>query len=121
MADAAKRLTGAMLGGFTSIALIAGCASQPANQNTASSSGPIATTEAGRLALAKNLNLKLMNKDGQQLYCRSDYETGSHIQRDMTCYTADQLDRLQAQTQRDWNQITLRSTAGGAGKNPFSP
>jgi len=98
--------------------LAAGCAGQPTNQ--AASTGQIATTDAGRLALAKNLNLKLVDKDGQRLYCRSDYETGSHIQRDMTCYTAAQLDRLQAQTQRDWDQITLRNTAAGAGK-PFSP
>jgi hypothetical protein len=101
--------------------LAAGCASEPASQHTAANSAPVATTDAGRLALAKNLNLKLINKDGQQLYCRSDFETGSHIQRDMTCYTADQLDRLHAQTQRDWDQITLRSSAGGAGKTPFSP
>jgi len=65
--------------------LAAGCASQPTNQHTASSSGSVAPTEAGRLALAKNLNLKLINKDGQQLYCRSDYATGSHIKGDMTC------------------------------------
>jgi len=101
--------------------LAAGCASQPTNQHTASSSGSVAPTEAGRLALAKNLNLKLINKDGQQLYCRSDYATGSHIKGDMTCYTTGQLDRMQAQTQRDWDQITLRNTAAGAGKNPFSP
>jgi hypothetical protein len=89
--------------------LAAGCA----NQHAAPSSGPVATTDAGRLALAKNLNLKLIDKDGQRLYCRSDYETGSHIQRDMTCYTAAQLDRMQAQTQRDLDQFTLRSSAGG--------
>jgi hypothetical protein len=100
--------------------LAAGCAGEPASRHTTSNSAPVATTDAGRLALAKNLNLKLINKDGQQLYCRSDFETGSHIQRDMTCYTADQLDRLQAQTQRDWDQITLRNSAAGAGK-PFSP
>ena len=99
--------------------LAAGCASQPANQHAASNSDPVAATEAGRLALAKNLNLKLMNKDGQQLYCRSDYATGSHIKGDMICYTAEQLDRMQAQTQRDWDQMMLKNAAGGAGKNPF--
>jgi hypothetical protein len=101
--------------------LAAGCAGQPTSQHTASSAGPVAPSEAGRLALAKNLNLKLIDKDGQQLYCRSDYATGSHIKGDMTCYTAGQLDRMQAQTQRDWDQITLRNTAAGTGKNPFSP
>jgi hypothetical protein len=103
------------------LALATGCASQPANQPAVSSSGPTVTPEAGRLALAKGLNLKLIDKDGHQLYCRSDYATGSHIMGDMTCYTAGQLDRMQAQTQRDWDQITLRNTASGSGKNPFSP
>jgi hypothetical protein len=89
--------------------LVAGCASQPANQSTGQ------TTDAGRLALAKNLNLKLVDKDGQKLYCRSDYETGSHIQRDTTCFTAEQLDKLQQRTQRDWDQLTSRGALGAGG------
>jgi hypothetical protein len=89
--------------------LVAGCASQPTNQYAGQ------TTDAGRLALAKNLNLKLVDKDGQKLYCRSDYETGSHIQRDTTCFTAEQLDKLQARTQRDWDQLTSRGALGAGG------
>ena len=89
--------------------LAAGCASQPTNQYAGH------TTDAGRLALAKNLNLKLVDTDGQKLYCRSDYETGSHIQRDTTCFTAEQLDQLQARTQRDWDQLTSRGALGAGG------
>jgi hypothetical protein len=93
----------------------AGCASQPTNPQTASGADPLALTDAGRLAVAKNLNLKLVDKDGQQLFCRSNFVTASHIRRDTTCYTPDQLDKMEAQQQRDLDQFTLRSSAGGIG------
>jgi hypothetical protein len=97
---------------------VAGCASQPSTpqSNPATAQSPAASpsaaaqptdgVEAQRLAAAKNLNLKVIDKDGQQLFCRSNLMTGSHIQRDVTCYTADQLDRMQAQTQRDLDRLT---------------
>ena len=86
--------------------ILAGCASP--NPQTASVSGRIETTDAGRLAIAKNLNLKLVDKDGQQLFCRSNFVTASRIQRDTTCYTADQLDKLEAQQQRELDQLSNR-------------
>jgi hypothetical protein len=79
---------------------------------------PTADVEAQRLAAAKNLNLKVMSKDGQQLFCRSNLVTGSHISRDTRCYTAEQLDRMQEQTQRDLEQSYIRppfSTTPGKG------
>jgi len=91
----------------------AGCASQPSSPQTASSAGPLATTDAQRLAIARNLNLKVVTKDGQQLFCRSNFVTASHIQRDTTCYTADQLDQMEAQQQRDLDQFEQRSAVGG--------
>jgi hypothetical protein len=91
----------------------AGCASHATSPQTASSAGQLSTTDAGRLAQARNLNLKLVNKDGQQVFCRSNWQTGSRIQRDTTCYTADQLDKMEAQQQRDLDQFQLRSAAGG--------
>src|ERR1700736_1673207 len=80
----------------------AGCASQPANYLSPSGAAvPTANIEAQRLAAAKNLNLKVVDKDGQRLFCRSNLGTGSHISRDTRCYTAEQLDKMQEQTQRD--------------------
>lgn len=98
-------------------AMIVGCASQP----PAPASGPVAVApgvEAQRLAQAKNLNLKVVNKDGQQLFCRSNYITTSHIQRDTTCYTGDQLDKMEAQQQREVDQ--LKNTPQRY-HSPFSP
>jgi hypothetical protein len=97
-------------------ALISSCASQPNHPQTASAGGLLETTDEGRLALAKNLNLKVVDKDGQQLYCRSNFVTASRIQRDTTCYTADQLDKLQEQQQREFDQLSGRpSTIKGLG------
>jgi hypothetical protein len=91
--------------------LLGGCASQPAAPPMLSSpaaAAPTADIEAQRLAQARNLSLKVVNKDGQQLFCRSNYMTTSRIQRDTTCYTADQLDRMEAQQQRDLDQLSNR-------------
>jgi hypothetical protein len=59
--------------------------------------------------VAKNLNLKLVDQDGQKLYCRTNYITASRIQRDTTCYTADELDKLEARQQRELDQLELHS------------
>ena len=88
--------------------LVVGCASQATNPQSASSAGQLQTTDAGRLAQARNLNLKLVDKDGQQLFCRSNFVTASRIERDTTCYTADQLDKLEAQQQRELDQLNNR-------------
>jgi len=118
--------------------VVVGCASQPGSAPTHQSAepaaaqaaapapynspsgaaAPTADVEAQRLAAAKNLNLKVMSKDGQQLFCRSNLVTGSHISRDTRCYTAEQLEKLQEQTQRDLEQSYIRpaySTTPGKG------
>jgi PBP1b-binding outer membrane lipoprotein LpoB len=102
--------------------LIGGCASQPAGPAMLSSpaaAAPTADIQAQRLAQARNLNLKVVNKDGQQLFCRSNYMTTSRIQRDTTCSTADQLDKMEAQQQRELEQFNSRPAMGP--KNPFGP
>jgi hypothetical protein len=85
--------------------LAAACASQPSNPQNASSGGAIAASDPQRLALARNLDLKVIDKDGQQLFCRSNFQTASRIQRDTTCYTADQM---QAQQTRELDQLSNR-------------
>lgn len=100
-----------------SAAVPASAAAAPYN-SPSGATAPTADVEAQRLAAAKNLNLKVMSKDGQQLFCRSNLVTGSHISRDTRCYTAEQLDRMQEQTQRDLEQSYIRpaySTTPGKG------
>jgi hypothetical protein len=91
--------------------LIVGCATQPASPPTALGNTPAEITadiQAQRLAAARNLNLKVVNKDGQQLFCRASMQTATHIQRDVECFTGDQVERLQQQTQRDLDQLNNR-------------
>ena len=103
--------------------VMGGCASQPASPPTPPSSpaaaAPTADIQAQRLAQARNLNLKVVNKDGQQLFCRSNFVTTSHIQRDTTCYTADQLDRMELQQQHELDQLENMPSRGT--KTPFNP
>jgi hypothetical protein len=122
--------------------MVTGCASQPGAPQAQVSTAPNSTpaqiaqspggqglsptvlqaaisppdVEAQRVARARNLNLKVVNKDGQELYCRSNYVTASHIQRDTTCYTADQVQRMEEQTTRELDQQNMRP---GALKNTF--
>ena len=94
---------------------VVGCAGQPsapqantvAQAPAGAAGGTSADIETQRLAQAKNLNLKVFNKDGQQLFCRSNLVTGSHIQRDTRCYTAEQLDALDREVQRQADQFLV--------------
>jgi hypothetical protein len=98
--------------------LVVGCASQPTNSHSDPGPGKLAITEAQRLAIAKNLNLKVVDQDGQQVFCRSNFQTATRIRRDTTCYTADQLEQLEVQQQRDFDQMALRSSMGGIRTSP---
>jgi hypothetical protein len=74
--------------------------------------------EAQRMAAAKNLNLKVFNKDGQQLFCRSNLVTGSHIQRDTRCYTAEQLENLEREVQRQADEFLVAPNSQNPAKLP---
>jgi PBP1b-binding outer membrane lipoprotein LpoB len=112
-----------MRGLLVTAMLIGGCASQPASPPTPPSSpaaaAPTADIQAQQLAQARNLNLKVVDKDGQRLFCRSNFVTTSRIQRDTTCYTADQRDRMEAQQQHELDQLNNQPAKGA--KNPFNP
>ncbi|HEV7356444.1 MAG TPA: hypothetical protein VGN99_00515 [Steroidobacteraceae bacterium] len=100
--------------------IIAGCAGQPSTPpSSPAAAAPTDDIQAQRLAQARNLNLKVVSKDGQQLFCRSNFITTSRIQRDTTCYTADQLDRMEAQQQREIDQLNSMPSKGA--KTPFNP
>ena len=92
-----------------------GCASQPggpvadkagAQSPAATVTGTPADIETRRLA--RSLNLKVIDKNGQQLFCRSNEITASRIQREVTCYTAEQLDNMHAQMEREFDRQNLK-------------
>lgn len=89
--------------------VIAGCASQP----SATAPAPAAVTDPSHqiasdddldqkwLAKAIKRGYKVVNTNGEVLYCRSDFATGSHIQTTTVCLTARQLDEKDQRTQRE--------------------
>jgi hypothetical protein len=97
---------------------LVGCASQPTKSQSDLGPGKLAITDTQRLAIAKNLNLKVVDQDGQQVYCRSNFQTATRIRRDTTCYTADQLEQMEVQQLRDLDQMALRSSMGGIRTSP---
>jgi hypothetical protein len=56
------------------------------------------------VAEAKKLNLEVVKKDGQVSFCRSNVVTGSRFQKDRQCYTAEQVEVMQGQTQQSGSQ-----------------
>ena len=97
---------------------VVGCASQPsspaadlvAQSPAGAEAGTPTDVEAQRLTTARKLNFKVIDKNGMQLFCRSNEITASRIQRYVTCYTAEQLDNIHAQMEREFDRQNLRPT-----------
>lgn len=108
--------------------IAAGCAGQPSSPPHApaaavpplgvaqsSDAAAPADIEAQRLAAAKKRKLKLVNKDGQELFCQPYTPTGSKIPREPICLTAEQLDKLEHQQQLDFDRFYLRPAIPSTG------
>lgn len=105
--------------------ILGGCAGQPspaeAPTRYVSASGQVQPTapegdlDAKRIAEAKKQGFTLVNTNGEALFCRSDFKTGSHVERNTTCLTASELDALHDQT-RQALQNNFRQNAPPSGK-----
>jgi hypothetical protein len=84
--------------------VLAGCANQP--------TAPNPDQDAQRVAEAIKHGYKVVTTEGETLYCRSDFATASHIQKNTVCLTAQQLDDLDQQNQRTFDQPS-RGAANG--------
>lgn len=95
----------------SALAAIAGCAGTPSNPEptpaptryvTAAGTPQATTSESDidpkKIADAKKQGYTLVNTNGESLFCRSDFKTGSHVERNTTCLTAAELDTLHDQT-----------------------
>jgi hypothetical protein len=89
---------------------LAGCASQPSATAPAAVNGqpqqPVSDDELQKQRLADALKhgYRLVNTNGEELYCRSDLATGSHIQKNTVCLTARQLDEIHLRNQQGLDQ-----------------
>jgi hypothetical protein len=96
-----QKLDGLLAGAL--LVILAGCASTPPAQNTtdaaanhatatqqASSSGSGQTRvrlDASNIAEAQAAGYKIITRNGEKLYCRKDFVTGSHVGTRTTCLT----------------------------------
>lgn len=105
--------------------MVAGCAGQPSSppptptQYVNATGQTLAAASSGdvdekRLADAKKRGYTLVNTNGETLYCRSDFKTGSHVQKETTCLTAQELDSLHDQTHQSLQ--SLKPSPPPAGK-----
>lgn len=112
---------------------IVGCSQQPTQPDVPAPASPITginsskgetasdTSEqvvAKRLALAKKLHLKVVDQNGNELFCTTFMVTGSRIQTETRCLTAEQLDRYDERTQRDVDQVFKAFTPAGPSALP---
>lgn len=89
---------------------LAGCAAAGSSTAPGASASPGSTAasvepEGKRVALAQKMHLKMVNQNGEEVFCKSSMVTGSHIRTETRCYTADEMDRLEEQTERDVDQL----------------
>jgi hypothetical protein len=66
---------------------LAGCAAGP----TAPAEPHRVKVDASNVVAVQQAGYKLVNKDGQPLYCRTDLVTGSHVVTRSTCLTEQEL------------------------------
>jgi hypothetical protein len=53
---------------------------------------------------------KIVNKDGQTLYCRRELATGTHINNQTTCLTAEQLAQQMSDAQQGLERVQQQSS-----------
>lgn len=68
-------------------ALVSGCATQPAEPPVTKQ----VKVDAANVAEVQRAGYKVVNKDGQKLYCRTDLITGSHVRTKTQCLTEQEL------------------------------
>jgi hypothetical protein len=72
--------------------LVVGCASAPAAEpEVATRYATTMQPEAESLDAARKLGYKVVDEDGQTLYCRSQKKLGSHIRKETVCLTEEEL------------------------------
>ena len=109
---------------FTCALILSACAGQPQtpaapattvvakeSQKGAASSPVDANGKIDTDALvnAKKLGFTPVDKDGQVLYCRNDLKTGSRVERETVCLTAQQIEDLRNQTQQNMSDFARRA------------
>jgi hypothetical protein len=95
--------------------LISGCASQP-KPATVVAPGAAPTDKSAEVLKAVqeaiDKGYKIVNEDGQTMYCRKSPKTGSRVQINLTCLTEDQL-VTQRRASRDYVEMIQKNSNPG--------
>src|SRR5262245_35043515 len=86
------------------VVVLAGCATQPAES-------PVTRrvkVDASNVVEAQAAGYRIVNKQGQTLYCRKEYLTGSRLKTTTSCLTAAQWSELSARSRDLINNDTGR-------------
>jgi hypothetical protein len=115
------------------VAAVAGCAGHP-QQPAATAGQPVAAAapaaaattkapvtrqvpvDASNVAEVQRAGYKIVNKEGQKLYCRTDPITGSRLQTRTTCLTEQELYDQIHETQNAMSLATQQQTQSFSGK-----
>ena len=106
-------------------AMLVACATPPPAPSTAAAAGVTASASKPTDKFTVPIGYEKSMVNGQERYCRSDVETGSHISRSRVCYTMAQLQAQEADTQaniqRQIDASNSLGTAVGAGGPSAGP
>ena len=92
--------------------VLAGCAgAPPADAPTTPANPPVThrvKIDASNIVAVQYAGYKLVNKDGEPLYCRTDPVTGSHIQTRTVCLTERELQEQMNANRQALSPITSK-------------
>jgi type IV pilus biogenesis protein CpaD/CtpE len=95
----------------TVVALLAGCAqTSPTRPEPATTCVATEAPAPTTLAEAQKLGYKIVNEEGQTLYCRESRKLGSHVQKDRVCLTEAQMYEARNSNQRQFED--MKKTVG---------
>lgn len=69
---------------------------------------PVSQLSAEEIVNLKRLGYKLVDENGETLYCHTDTKLGSRLQHDNTCLTEREMIALREETQRRLQYITTQ-------------
>jgi hypothetical protein len=75
-----------------------------------------AMSDEKRIADARKAGYKLVNTNGEELFCRTDPKIGSRVQKETTCLTAKQLDDMHDQLRLGLSKLPGQAAPNVAGK-----
>lgn len=87
-------------------------AASPAKEEKSAAVDPVALKKAG---------YKVVNENGQTLYCHQDVSTGSHLKKTTTCLTERELEQLKDSTRREVEYMSKQNPPRQDRAKPMPP